>query len=48
MATLDVIKLNGGSPANFLDIGGGASAQQVIAAIGIISRDPKVLGDVKN
>jgi len=42
MATLDVIKLNGGSPANFLDIGGGASAQQVTAAIGIISRDPKV------
>jgi len=42
MATLDVIKLHGGSPANFLDIGGGASQQQVTAAIGIIARDPKV------
>ncbi len=42
MATMDVINLYGGSPANFLDIGGGASAEKVAAAIQIIIRDPKV------
>lgn len=42
MATLDVIKMNGANPANFLDIGGGASQQQVSAAIRIIAHDPKV------
>ncbi|MGB2896676.1 MAG: ADP-forming succinate--CoA ligase subunit beta [Anaerolineales bacterium] len=42
MATMDVINLYGGSPANFLDIGGGASAEKVAAAIQIIMRDPNV------
>jgi succinyl-CoA synthetase beta subunit len=42
MATMDVIKLCGGEPANFLDIGGGASAEKVAAALRIILTDPKV------
>jgi len=42
MSTMDIIKLNGGSPANFLDVGGGASKDQIIAAIRILSNDPKV------
>jgi len=42
MATMDIIKLYGGSPANFLDVGGGATKQQVTAAISILSKDPKV------
>lgn len=42
MATMDIIKLNGGEPANFLDVGGGASTQQVSEAFGIIASDPKV------
>jgi len=42
MATMDVIHLFGGKPANFLDIGGGASAEKVSAAIQIILRDPNV------
>ncbi|OIP24974.1 succinate--CoA ligase subunit beta [bacterium CG2_30_54_10] len=42
MATMDVIKYFGGDPANFLDIGGGAKAQEVTAAIGIILKDPNV------
>jgi len=42
MSTMDIIKLYGGSPANFLDVGGGATQQQVTAAIRILSRDPKV------
>jgi succinyl-CoA synthetase beta subunit len=42
MATMDVIKLFGGSPANFLDIGGGAKAEQVAMALRIILSDPKV------
>jgi succinyl-CoA synthetase beta subunit len=42
MATMDIIKLNGGEPANFLDIGGGASAEKVAAALRIILSDPKV------
>ncbi|HDN79472.1 MAG TPA: ADP-forming succinate--CoA ligase subunit beta [Chloroflexi bacterium] len=42
MATMDVIKLYGGNPANFLDIGGGAKAEQVAAALRIILSDPKV------
>jgi len=40
MATMDVIHLYGGAPANFLDIGGGATAEKVAAAIQIILRDP--------
>jgi succinyl-CoA synthetase beta subunit len=39
MATMDIIKLKGGNPANFLDIGGGASKEQVSAALGIIGDD---------
>jgi succinyl-CoA synthetase beta subunit len=42
MATMDVIKLNGGEPANFLDIGGGAQADKVTAALRIILSDPRV------
>jgi len=42
MATLDLISLYGGQPANFLDIGGGAKKEQVTEAIKIISSDPKV------
>lgn len=42
MATMDIIKLYGGEPANFLDIGGGASAEKVAAALRIILADPKV------
>lgn len=42
MATLDVIKLNGGNPANFLDLGGGASATQVTEAFKLLNSDPSV------
>ncbi len=42
MATMDVINLFGGAPANFLDIGGGAGAEKVSAAIQIILKDPNV------
>lgn len=42
MATMDIIKLHGGEPANFLDIGGGATIDQVKAAFKIISEDKKV------
>jgi succinyl-CoA synthetase beta subunit len=42
MATLDIIKLAGGSPANFLDVGGGADKEKVEAAFKIILSDPKV------
>jgi len=42
MATMDLIQLHGGQPANFLDIGGGASKQQVIEAIKILSHDSQV------
>ena len=42
MATMDVIKYFGGEPANFLDIGGGATAESVTAALRIILSDPKV------
>jgi len=42
MATMDIIKLYGGSPANFLDIGGGAGADKVLAALRIILRDARV------
>jgi succinyl-CoA synthetase beta subunit len=42
MATMDIIKLAGGSPANFLDIGGGAKAETVAAALRIILSDPNV------
>jgi succinyl-CoA synthetase beta subunit len=42
MTTMDIIKLAGGSPANFLDIGGGAKADKVAAALRIILSDPNV------
>ncbi|KAF9142610.1 Succinate--CoA ligase [ADP-forming] subunit beta, mitochondrial [Mortierella sp. GBA39] len=42
MSTMDIIKLHGGEPANFLDVGGGATADQVTEAFKIISSDPRV------
>lgn len=42
MATMDIIKLSGGEPANFLDVGGGANAQTVEAGFRIILKDPEV------
>jgi len=42
MATMDAIKMNGGNPANFLDMGGGANAEQVTAACKLLNDDPKV------
>lgn len=42
MATMDIIKLHGGDPANFLDVGGGATANAVKEAFKIITADPKV------
>ena len=44
MSTMDIIKHYGGSPANFLDVGGGASKDQVVAAFKIILGDPHVKG----
>ena len=44
MATMDIIKLSGGTPANFLDVGGGASAEQVKNAFQILMSDPNVKG----
>ena len=41
MATMDIIKLHGGEPANFLDVGGGATAEQVAAAFKIITARPQ-------
>ena len=48
MATMDVIKLYGGEPANFLDVGGGANEEQVTTAFGIIMEDPNVKGILVN
>jgi succinyl-CoA synthetase beta subunit len=42
MTTMDIIKLSGGSPANFLDIGGGAKSDKVATALRLILADPKV------
>jgi succinyl-CoA synthetase beta subunit len=42
MATMDLIQLHGGKPANFLDVGGGATAERVAIAFGIIFSNPKV------
>lgn len=42
MATMDLIKLHGGAPANFLDVGGGATAERVTAAFNLILSNPKV------
>ena len=48
MATMDIIKLYGASPANFLDVGGGATKERVTAAFKIILRDPNVEGILVN
>ncbi|MEW6741969.1 MAG: ADP-forming succinate--CoA ligase subunit beta [Planctomycetota bacterium] len=48
MATMDIIKLHGGEPANFLDVGGGANTEQVSAAFRIILADEKVKGILVN
>ncbi|CAH1649301.1 succinyl-CoA synthetase subunit beta [Hyphomicrobiales bacterium] len=48
MATLDIIKLYGEEPANFLDVGGGASEEKVTAAFKIITSDPNVKGILVN
>ena len=48
MATMDIIKLYGGSPANFLDVGGGATRERVTAAFKIILSDPNVEGILVN
>lgn len=42
MATMDAVKLHGGEPANFLDVGGGASAEQVAKAFRLVTADPNV------
>jgi succinyl-CoA synthetase beta subunit len=42
MATMDIIKLNGGAPANFLDVGGGATPEAIRQAFDLITSDPKV------
>jgi succinyl-CoA synthetase beta subunit len=48
MSTMDIIKHFGGTPANFLDVGGGASREQVVAAFKIILGDPNVKGILVN
>ena len=48
MATMDVIKLYGGEPANFLDVGGGATKEKVTEAFKIITSDPNVKGILVN
>ncbi|MGO4330527.1 ADP-forming succinate--CoA ligase subunit beta [Cupriavidus sp. 2TAF22] len=48
MATMDIIKLYGGEPANFLDVGGGATRERVTAAFRLILDDPKVEGILVN
>jgi succinyl-CoA synthetase beta subunit len=48
MGTMDVIKIHGGSPANFLDVGGGATKEKVTEAFKIILKDPNVKGILVN
>ncbi len=48
MATMDIIKLYGAAPANFLDVGGGATTEKVTAAFKIITSDPQVKGILVN
>ncbi len=48
MATMDIIKLNGGAPANFLDVGGGATGERVTEAFKLILSDPDVEGVLVN
>jgi succinyl-CoA synthetase beta subunit len=42
MATMDIIQLYGGNPANFLDVGGSAEQEQMVAAIKLLNSDPEV------
>lgn len=42
MATMDIIKLHNGEPANFLDVGGGVSEDQVLRAFKLLTKDPQV------
>jgi succinyl-CoA synthetase beta subunit len=42
MATMDIVNFYGGNPANFLDVGGGATAEKVAAALRVILHDPRV------
>lgn len=48
MATMDIIKIHGGNPANFLDVGGGANKEKVEAAFKLILKDPNVKGILVN
>jgi len=48
MATMDIIKLYGAEPANFLDVGGGATTEKVTEAFKIITSDPNVKGILVN
>ena len=48
MATMDIIKFFGAEPANFLDVGGGATVDKVTAAFKIITREPKLRGILIN
>ena len=48
MATMDIIKLYGGEPANFLDVGGGATKERVTAAFKLLLSDPNVEGVLVN
>jgi succinyl-CoA synthetase beta subunit len=48
MATMDVVKLNGGEPANFLDVGGGTNAERVAEAFKLILSSPSVKGILVN
>lgn len=48
MSTMDIIKLEGGEPANFLDVGGGATKERVTTAFKIILSDPNVKGILVN
>jgi succinyl-CoA synthetase beta subunit len=48
MATMDLIQLHGGSPANFLDVGGGATAERVTAAFELILSNPRVAAILVN
>jgi len=48
MATMDLVQLHGGAPANFLDVGGGATAERVAEAFKLILSDPKVIAVLVN
>ena len=48
MSTMDIIKYHGGQPANFLDVGGGANAEQVAEAFKILLSDPNCKGVLVN